>query len=67
MAKKATKKELPMMLTQSKVKEFAKEVDDVNVGGDFIGVLNEQVADLIEKSVKRCTGNGRKTLKGQDV
>lgn len=56
-----------MMLTQSKVKEFAKEIDDVNVGGDFIGVLNEQVADLIERSVKRCIGNGRKTLKGQDV
>lgn len=67
MAKKATKVEVPMMLTQSKVKEFAKAIDDVNVGGDFIGVLNEQVADLVEKSVKRCLGNGRKTLRGQDV
>jgi histone H3/H4 len=65
MAKK--KKEVPMMLTQSKVKEFAKETADVNVGGEFLGVLNEQVADLVEKAVNRCLGNGRKTLKGQDV
>ena len=65
MAKKT--KEVPMMLTQSKVKEFAKETADVNVGGDFMDALNGEVADLVQRAVARCSDNGRNTLKAQDV
>jgi histone H3/H4 len=67
MAKKEAKKEVPMLLTQSKVKEFAKGEADVNVGGDFMDALNAEVADTIGRAIKRCSDNGRKTLRAQDV
>jgi len=49
------------------VKEFAKGEADVNVGGDFMDALNEEVANAVNRAIKRCSDNGRKTLRAQDV
>lgn len=64
---KKKKIEVPMMITQSKVKEYAKDLEDVNVGGDFMDALNTEVARLVTGAVDRSARNGRKTLKSQDV
>jgi histone H3/H4 len=65
MAKK--QKEIPMMLTQSKVKQFVSENGGQRVGGDFVAALNEQLAKTIEDAQRRCTDNNRGTLQPRDL
>ena len=60
------KKDAPMMLTQSKVKELTKSLG-VNCSSDFITGLNESVSGLVESTVKRTKSNNRKTVRGDDV
>jgi len=59
-------KELPMMITASKVKAFIAE-QECRSAGDFAAKLNEEVAELITKAVKRCKDNGRATVKPSDL
>ena len=69
MAKAKKKKTaIPTMVTQSKVKEFAKTLDpEIRVGGEFMAELNEKLAATINNSMQRCYGNKRKTLKPSDL
>jgi hypothetical protein len=70
MAKEKKKKKIaiPSMVTQSKVKEFAKTLDpEIRVGGEFMAELNEKLAATINDSMRRCYGNKRKTLKPSDL
>ncbi len=52
------------VIVKSKVKDF---VSQCNVGSDFYGALDEYVKAAIAKAEARCTANGRKTLKAQDL
>ena len=53
-----------MVVVKSKIKSV---VTGVNVSSDFVGALNQEVIQLINKAKERCTANGRKTLKPQDL
>lgn len=66
---KATKKiEIPTMVVQSKVKEFARTIDpDIRMSGEFLAELNEQLAQMVNNSIRRCHENGRKTLRPVDL
>jgi histone H3/H4 len=66
MAKAATKKEVPMMVVASKMKDYAKQ-SEMRVSGDFIDALNGTVATLVDDAVRRCKGNGRSTLRPDDL
>jgi histone H3/H4 len=68
MAKETKKIEIPTMVVQSKVKEFAKTIDpDIRMSGEFLAELNEQLAQIVNNSVRRCHENNRKTLKPSDL
>lgn len=64
---KGKKKAAPVMVVESRVKDFIKSEADVNVAGDFVSGLNEKVASMITGAVDRCTGNGRKTVRPVDL
>lgn len=63
---KATKKEVPMMVVASKMKDYAKG-QEVRVSGDFVDALNDTVATIVDDAVRRCKGNGRATLRPDDL
>ena len=66
--KRKMKVAIPTMVTQSKVKEFAKVLDPgIRVSGPFMAQLNEELAKIINNSVRRCNENKRKTLKPSDL
>ena len=54
-------------MVESKVKEYAKSIEDINVSGDFMDALNDTVATAIEGAVARCAGNNRKTIRPVDL
>jgi len=56
-----------MMIVQSKVREFVKELGDYKVGGDLLKALDEKVAILVKKSAARAKANGRKTISARDL
>lgn len=62
MAKKGASKEL--IISKSRTKAAAK---GLNVSGEFYGALDKKVRALIAEAVGRCKGNGRKTLRSQDL
>lgn len=64
--KKAAKKPREMMLVQSKVKEYVRG-SEMMCSGELIEALNEVVGDLLDRAVSRADGNGRKTVKAQDI
>ena len=64
--KKAAKKPREMMLVQSKVKEYVRG-SEMMCSGELIEALNEVVGDLLDRAVARADGNGRKTVKAQDI
>ncbi|MEL7370837.1 MAG: hypothetical protein AAFN74_18090 [Myxococcota bacterium] len=64
--KKAAKKAREMMLVQSKVKEYVRG-SEMMCSGELIEALNEVVGDLLDRAVARADGNGRKTVKAQDI
>jgi uncharacterized membrane protein YebE (DUF533 family) len=61
--KKAVAKE--MLLVGSKTKAALKGMD-VNVAGDALDALNEQVYWQIQQAAARAQANGRKTVRGHD-
>jgi hypothetical protein len=65
MAKK--KVEVPRLVVESKVKEYAKSLGDVNIGSGFVDALSNRVGHIIADSISRCQGNGRKTLRDVDL
>lgn len=52
-----------LLVVRSKIKEETK----CNVAGDFADALSAKVAAMIKDAEKRCTENGRKTLKPCDI
>lgn len=59
-------KEKEMLLVVSKVKEAIK-THEMRSGDEFLQELNECIHKVIEASVKRAKGNGRATLKAEDI
>jgi len=55
-----------VLLVASKVRARVKD-KGCNMGGDFVGKLNEVVTWWIDTSVERAKANGRKTVGGRDV
>lgn len=66
MAAKKNKKAAPVDLIISKSRTKAA-VKKCNVSSDFYGALDGAVRQLIQKAEGRATGNGRKTLRPQDL
>lgn len=54
-----------MLLVGSKTKDALKS-SGCNVGGDALDALNAQVHALIKDAQRRCTSNGRKTIRAND-
>ncbi len=65
----ATKKvETPTMVKVSTVKEYAKALsDDIRVSSDFCDALNTELAQTVEKAIKRAKENGRGTIQPRDL
>ena len=66
--KKATRKKAvakEMLLVGSKTKAALKGMK-VNVAGDALDALNEQVYWQIQQAAARAQANGRKTVRGHD-
>ncbi|ATH07351.1 hypothetical protein BIY24_05190 [Halobacteriovorax marinus] len=69
--KKATKttkasKKKEMLLVGSKTKEALKG-KGYNVSSDTLEAMNNYVYWLIEQAQKKCTANGRKTIRPYDI
>jgi len=54
-----------MLLVGSKTKEALKSTG-LNVSGDALDALNDKIHALIKDAQRRCTSNGRKTVRGND-
>jgi histone H3/H4 len=63
--KKSTKKR-EMLLVGSKTKEALKG-KGYNVSSDALDAMNEYVYFLVEQAQKKCTANGRKTIRPYDI
>jgi histone H3/H4 len=68
MAKKSkeVKKSKEMLLVGSKTKD-ALRGKDYNVSSDALEALNEYVYWLVDQAQKKCTANGRKTIRKYDI
>ena len=57
---------LDMMVVGSKVKAYIKS-KDAKTSGELLDELNKNVAALLDKAIARCKGNGRTTVKANDL
>jgi histone H3/H4 len=64
MAKK--KAEAPMMVIQSKMKEYLSSLG-LRSSGDVADGLNEKVTDVLSAAAERCKSNGRSTVRASDL
>ncbi|PIK15155.1 hypothetical protein [Halobacteriovorax sp. JY17] len=64
--KKTTAKKKDMLLVGSKTKEALKG-KGYNVSSDTLEAMNEYVYWLIDQAQKKCTANGRKTIRPYDI
>ncbi|MEC7181351.1 MAG: hypothetical protein VXY34_06135 [Bdellovibrionota bacterium] len=65
-AKKSAKKSKEMLLVASKTKDALKG-KGYNVSSDALDAMNEYVYFLVEQAQKKCTANGRKTIRSYDI
>ncbi len=57
-----------VLIVQSKVRdEIRKKNPEARVSDDFLKSLNDEVYTLIDRAIKRCFDNNRKTLGKADV
>ena len=56
-----------MMIVQSKVRDYIKELGDYKVGGDLLKALDDVLAGLLKKAANRAKANGRKTVSARDL
>lgn len=61
-----TQREKDMLLVASKTKEALKG-SDYNVSSEALDALNNYVYWLVEQAQKKCSANGRKTIKAYDI
>lgn len=63
-----TKIKIPTLVIHSKAKEFAKTIDPaIRMSSEYMAELNEQLAQIVNNSIRRCHNNHRKTLKPMDL
>lgn len=55
-----------ILVVQSKIREMIK-AQGCSTSADAVDALSAEVARLVKKAVERTKGNGRKTVKGQDI
>ena len=65
-AKKVLKQSKEMLLVASKTKDALKG-EGYNVSSDALEAMNEYVYFLVEQAQKKCTANGRKTIRPYDI
>ncbi|MBY8999847.1 MAG: DUF1931 domain-containing protein [Candidatus Heimdallarchaeota archaeon] len=58
---------MKMMIVQSKVRDYIKELGDYKVGGDLLKALDDKLAGLLKKAADRAKANGRKTVSARDL
>ena len=56
-----------MLIVGSKTKEALKGGGKFNVSKDALEGLNNYVHWLVDQAQKRCTANGRKTIRNHDI
>lgn len=56
-----------MLIVGSKTKDALKGGGKYNVSSDALSALNEYVYWLVDQAQKRCTANGRKTIRNHDI
>lgn len=54
------------LVVQSKVKEHIKE-QGKRMSGDFVDALDEKVKAMVTDAVRRAEGNGKGTVKPNDL
>ncbi|WP_372651726.1 hypothetical protein [Halobacteriovorax sp.] len=64
--KKAAAKKKEMLIVGSKTKEALKG-KGYNVSSDTLEAMNEYVYWLVDQAQKKCTANGRKTIRPYDI
>ncbi len=57
---------MDMLVVQSKVRDEVKR-RKANMAGDFPAALSKEVADMVDRAVKRARANGRKTVRANDL
>ena len=55
-----------MLVVRSKVGDYVKS-KNMQMGSDTYDALSNRVMASIDDAIKRCTDNGRKTLKPYDL
>ena len=65
-AKKSVRKSKELLLVASKTKDALKG-KGYNVSSDALNAMNEYVYFLVEQAQKKCTANGRKTIRSYDI
>lgn len=69
-SKKISKKSsgpVPMLIVQSKLREYLKAQGEFNIGSDLFEAVSQSVADLLDDAARRAKDNGRKTIQARDV
>ena len=56
-----------MLIIGSKTKDALRSSGKYNVSSDALDALNAQVHWLIDQAQKRCSANGRKTIRNHDI
>jgi len=56
-----------MLIVGSKTKDALKGGGKFNVSKDALEGLNSYVHWLVDQAQKRCTANGRKTIRNHDI
>ncbi len=66
---KASKKKnpAPMLVVQSKIREYLKSTGDYNIGSDLFDAVSKSVASILDDAASRAKLNGRKTIQARDV
>ena len=60
-------KQKEMLLIGSKTKDALRGGGKYNVSSDALDALNCKMHWLIDQAQKRCTANGRKTIRNHDI
>jgi len=58
-----------MLIVGSKTKDALKRsgTKKYNVSSDALGAMNDYVYWLVDQAQKKCTANGRKTIRSYDI
>lgn len=60
------KKPKEIVVVGSKIKEVIKEAG-LRSDGELVGAVSEKVHDMLQEAIKRCTSNGRSTVRPHDL